>query len=188
MNRYIYMFHMPCFFFISGLLFNDKYLKSLKIEIYKRIKGYYWPFVKWSLIFLLFHNLFTYLHIYDDSYSLRDFAFKTIRIFTMTGSEQLLGGYWFLISLFWAATISLLFFPLLSRKKALTKISILGGVILTLLLAVAESRLTIKIPGQFHEQTLLALTFYMTGYLMKKIGLLHTKNLYVSLSLLMVRP
>lgn len=28
-------------------------------------------------------------------------AVKFVRTLTMTGAEQLLGGYWFLISLFW---------------------------------------------------------------------------------------
>lgn len=137
-HNFIYMFHMPCFFFISGWLLSDKYLADLKTGLMRKAKGSYWAFVKWSLIFLLFHNLLAQLHIYGASYSLREFVIKIVRIFTLTGSEQLLGGFWFLISLFWASVASLLFLWLLNRIGRLTNICISGGVIFALLFAVGE--------------------------------------------------
>lgn len=57
LGRFIYMFHMPCFFFISGWLLSDKYLADLKTGLIRKVIGSYWPFVKWTLIFLFFHNL-----------------------------------------------------------------------------------------------------------------------------------
>ena len=51
----VYLFHMPCFFFISGLLFNEKYYANLSSGIKKKLRSYYVPFVKWELILLLFH-------------------------------------------------------------------------------------------------------------------------------------
>lgn len=124
---FIYMFHMPCFFFISGWLLSDKYLSNLKRGLYQKAKGSYYPFVKWTLIFLLFHNVFASMHIYENYYSWQTFMERIIRTFTMTGSESLLGGFWFLISLFWASIISLLFFHMLSKNETLTKNSISGG-------------------------------------------------------------
>lgn len=64
----VYLFHMPCFFFISGLLFNEKYFANLSFGITKKLKSYYVPFVKWELLFLLFHNAFATLHIYDSKF------------------------------------------------------------------------------------------------------------------------
>ncbi|MDC1767460.1 MULTISPECIES: acyltransferase family protein [Bacteroides] len=126
MNRFIYMFHMPCFFFISGILLSDKYLTDIKGGIRKKLKGYYRPFVKWTLIFLFLHNVFTYLHIYETSYNLKETAVMIVRTFTMTGSEQLLGGYWFLISLTWASVGSILYLSLFQKKSKLITIHIAG--------------------------------------------------------------
>ena len=135
LHDFIYMFHMPCFFFISGYLLNDKYLTDVKRGFVQKARGSYYPFVKWTLIFILFHNLFAFLYIYDSYYSLPIFAERIIRAFTLTGSEQLLGGFWFLISLFWSSIISLAYLSLLNKTNRVTGLYILGGVIFLLLLA-----------------------------------------------------
>lgn len=127
LNDFVYMFHMPCFFFVSGWLLNDKYITDLKTGLIQKAKGSYYPFVKWTLIFLLFHNVFVSMHIYENSYSWQTFIERIVRAFTMTGSESLLGGFWFLISLFWASIISLLFLNMLSRKNLLTENTVAGG-------------------------------------------------------------
>lgn len=172
-HNFIYMFHMPCFFFISRWLLSDKYLADLKTGLMRKAKGSYWAFVKWSLIFLLFHNLLAQLHIYGASYSLREFVIKIVRIFTLTGSEQLLGGFWFLISLFWASVASLLFLWLLNRIGRLTNICISGGVIFALLFAVGEKWLPVHLPQQFGSQTMMATAFYLTGYLSRRVGVMN---------------
>ena len=82
LNRFIYMFHMPCFFFMSGILLSEKYLIDVRGGIRKKLKGYYRPFVKWTLIFLFLHNVFALLHIYETSYTWRDFLALA---FFMTG-------------------------------------------------------------------------------------------------------
>lgn len=125
--RFVYMFHMPCFFFISGMLLNDKYLTDTKNGLKRKTKGSYWPFIKWQLIFLGFHNLFAAMHIYDNAYTLPQFAVKIVRILTMTGGEQLLGGYWFLISLFWASILSLLFIHLSYKQQKIRVLHVMGG-------------------------------------------------------------
>jgi len=167
LRRFIYMFHMPCFFFISGWLLNDKYLADVRNGLKRKAKGSYWPFIKWQLIFLACHNLFAAVHVYDDTYTLSQFAEKTIRVFTMTGGESLLGGYWFLISLFWASVFSLLFLSVLNKKISPPH---LGRklIILILLLTILEGALPFALPQQFGQQTLLSTAFYMSGYFYKK--------------------
>lgn len=127
LHDFLYLFHMPCFFFISGWLLSDKYIDDLKTGLLKKVKGSYVPFVKWTLIFLLFHNVFASVHIYADSYSWQTFIERVVRTFTMTGGESLLGGFWFLISLFWASVWSVLFLHFLYRNRILTFVNIWGG-------------------------------------------------------------
>ncbi len=113
---FIYMFHMPVFFFLAGYCFKEKYLSTPKVFFMKRVKGLYKPFVKWGLIFLLLHNMFCYLHIYNEEYGVpglasvpyvwKDFAVHALHIVTrMTDAEHMLGGYWFLHTLFFASLI-----------------------------------------------------------------------------------
>ena len=62
---YINMFHMPLFLFMSGYCFKIGYLEDWRTYIKKRVTGIYWPFVKWSVLFLLLHNVFFMLNIYN---------------------------------------------------------------------------------------------------------------------------
>ena len=127
LHDFVYLFHMPCFFFISGWLLNDKYLSDLKKGLLQKAKGSYYPYVKWTLIFLIFHNVFASMYIYENSYSWKTFIERVIRAFTMTSSESLLGGFWFLISLFWASIGSLLLLSILKKHNRLTFVDISGG-------------------------------------------------------------
>lgn len=133
-QQFINMFHMPLFFFFSGYCFKEKYLSDLKSFTLKRFTGVYLPFVKWSLIFLLLHNIFYQLNIYNDQYgfrgnvshlyTLKEFGTHALHIITkLLGNEQLLGGYWFLHSLFFGA---FLFYATLRLCKS----PYLGGALL----------------------------------------------------------
>ena len=86
---------MPCFFFISGWLLNERYIDNPKIGIVKKAKGIYVPYVKWTLFFILLHNVFTRMHIYDSSYSLLIFWKRIIHAITMTDSEHMEGDNYF---------------------------------------------------------------------------------------------
>ena len=66
LHDFVYMFHMPCSFFVSGWLINNKYITNLKIVLIQKVKGSYYPFVKWTLTFLSFHNVFASMHIYAN--------------------------------------------------------------------------------------------------------------------------
>ena len=54
--KFIFEFHMPLFFITAGYFFSTRYLNDEATFVKKRIKGLYWPFVKWALFFLVIHN------------------------------------------------------------------------------------------------------------------------------------
>lgn len=109
--QFIYLFHMPLFFFCSGIFFKEMLSKnSVAIYLKKRVRGLYIPFVKWAVAFLLLHNLFVMIGIYNSHYgfdggssyySLTDIMQKFFSIvFSMHDYEELLGGFWFIRALF----------------------------------------------------------------------------------------
>src|SRR5574344_1621304 len=111
LHNIIYMFHMPLFFFCSGYFFHKLNEKEAILPfIKKKIKGLYLPYIKWSIAFLLLHNIFFSLNIYNDQfgylggshyYGWQEFLCKLIKVtFTMDDHEYLLGGFWFIKILF----------------------------------------------------------------------------------------
>lgn len=114
---FIQMFHMPLFFIASGYCFKLKYLNAPRQYLYHKVKGIWWPYVKWGLLFLLLHNLFFHLNLYNEQYGwlgmgshlyslpeIGHIAFDNV--FKMREAEQLLGAYWFLNALFFGSLIA----------------------------------------------------------------------------------
>lgn len=134
LNHYVRIFIMPLFFFMSGYCFKTAYLDDFKSFMKRRIKGIYWPIFKWSIVFVLLHNIFYFFNIYNGQfgaitkiYNLSDYFYKLIQnVVLIKNFEPLLGGYWFMNSLLWG---SLFFFVVLKLLKNV----FVGGVILLLL-------------------------------------------------------
>lgn len=112
-KNFIYSFHMPLFFIISGYLIPPTCFKNKVCFFKRKFKGLYIPFVIWSIVFLLLHNTFIHIGILNDVYgnhngdvsilySYEDYVnhVKDI-VFKMTGYEWfLLGAYWFVRALY----------------------------------------------------------------------------------------
>ncbi len=187
-NNVFGLVRMPCFFFVSGFLLKEKYLDDTLPFIKRRFKGLWWPFVKWSLIFLALHNFFTYLHLYDTPYTWREMVNKICRIFTLTGSEQLLGGFWFLKELLYASLLGLGSMLLLRKATSVNCFNRWGGVILTilfLLLAYLLSIASFKIPT-IGSRTMLSTSFYLAGYWFNKQSFSKQNKLFVGVFCLVI--
>ena len=66
--NFVFIFHVPIFFICAGYFFNTKYLTDERTYIVHRFKGLYLPFVRWSLFFLLIHNVLFPLGILSETY------------------------------------------------------------------------------------------------------------------------
>jgi fucose 4-O-acetylase-like acetyltransferase len=98
---FIYWFHMPLFFFVSGYFFKLSSCDRKWDFVKKKFRQLCVPFIGWSLVFLCFHNVLEHWHIINKGlYQPTDFLTQGLKYLTMTGSEQLLGGFWFLKDLF----------------------------------------------------------------------------------------
>lgn len=67
-GAFIYEWHMPLFFICSGYFFSLRYLNDEATFVKKRIKGLYLPFLKWSIFFLVIHNLMFRVGIMNERY------------------------------------------------------------------------------------------------------------------------
>ena len=111
-NRFLYLFHMPLFFVCSGYFFKDIRDTNALTKYYKRkTQGLYFPYLKWSLFFLLFHNIFVLLNIIpSNTYDLNDYAKQLFNICIMKDFDILIRPFWFikelLLSSILIATIS----------------------------------------------------------------------------------
>ena len=107
LHDFIYLFHMPLFFFLSAYFFRDaKVVDSAGQYVVRKFKNLYLPYIKWSIIFLLLHNLFCRIGFYDNSLSWQElFVNVKCSVRGMWQGERMLGAYWFLISLFWESLL-----------------------------------------------------------------------------------
>ena len=199
---FIYMFHMSLFFFVSGYCFKEKYIDEPFRFVWQKVKGIYYPYAKWSIIFLLLHNVLYGLNIYNDSYGYNGFVshlytdvefidrIKSI-LLQMKGHEQLLGGLWFMKTLFWSYQISYLSIYLSFKLERwcrcghnlLIMLSVVGLMICCLLF----NRLSMEIPLiELGPREFLASSLFMTGYYFKHKNIRQFTIYYIVLSFALV--
>lgn len=68
LTAFLYEFHMPLFFVCAGFFFSLKYLSQEATFVKRRFKGLYLPFLKWSVFFLLIHNLMFDIGLLNERY------------------------------------------------------------------------------------------------------------------------
>ena len=117
---WIYLFHIPLFFIVSGALFSVS--SPLYAKISNKFKRLYLPNLKYGLIFLLLHNLFTVLYMYPAgaAYTASDYLRGLIKVI-LGGNEKLGGAMWFLRALFFSYLLYVCFAMLCKRDYQLTE-------------------------------------------------------------------
>ena len=166
---FVTFFSVPLFFFTSGYFYKSSFsINDLRTFYIKRIKGLYLPFIKWSLLFLLLHNICFHFNLYNSvygykgqtsvMYSWTDIIKKAFNIiFRLSDNEQLLGAFWFIRVLFITAlmvgTADLIFRKFKYRNKWL--------IFCTVILL---SYVAIKYNINFPWVGSIGLIFYAAGY------------------------
>ena len=193
-NNIIYMFHMPLFFFFSGFCFKSASLNFFKSFALKRVKGLYVPYVVASLLFLVLHNVFVYCNIYSADfpwgnhrellYQQKDYLglLKDI-VLHMRGHEQLLGGFWFMGTLFRCSFISFFCICLCRHLKILVGVMLAASVVLSYYFG--NAHLPIVDVG---ARELIASCFFILGYVWKteEIHAKIPKKAYIVFAVLLV--
>ena len=131
-SNFIYIFHMPLFFITAGYFFSRKYLDDPWSFCVKRFKGLYVPFLKWSLVFLVLHNLWFDLGILNEQYgnwtggvthpyTWRQFFQRLFMIVTsMSGYDEFMAGaFWFFRGLLVASILFLVIYKIIDSKTSL---------------------------------------------------------------------
>ena len=124
--KFIFEFHMPLFFITAGYFFSLKYLNDEATFVKKRVKGLYWPFVKWAVFFLIIHNWMFDLGILNEVYGneaggvTHPYSWHQIQqnlwtiVTAMAGYDAFLcGAFWFFRGLFVASILYLIIYKVL---------------------------------------------------------------------------
>ncbi|HRF84949.1 MAG TPA: acyltransferase family protein [Alloprevotella sp.] len=133
LSDFVFIFHVPAFFICAGYFFNTCYLDDEKTFVGKRVRRLYLPFLRWSVFFLLIHNLLFYTGILNEQYGnaqggvLHPYTWHAFFqrlwsiVFNMSGYDEFLcGSFWFFRALFLSSLAFLLLFKLLRRNRSLT--------------------------------------------------------------------
>lgn len=125
LSAFLYEFHMPVFFAAAGYFFSVRYLNDEAAFVKKRLRGLYIPFVKWSVLFLIIHNLMFHIGILNEQYgnwtggvthpyTWHQMQQRLWNIVTAMGGydEFLCGAFWFFRGLLVASIFYLILFKL----------------------------------------------------------------------------
>lgn len=161
---------MPLFFFLSGYCFKPKYFSDAKTFLRSKLTKIYLPFVKWSIVFIILHNVFVRIGFYNsinaEMISVAYYYNMRMTLIAMLKSallwqtaEPMLGTFWFLKSLFWGNVIFYLTCKLFGNYR-------LWGGLFLLVCSGIFSKFDLSIPPfDIDAIDVYASFFIMTGYL-----------------------
>jgi fucose 4-O-acetylase-like acetyltransferase len=160
---FIYSFHMPLFFFISGYLFSKtKYSNNLVCAVKAKSFSLLWPFITFSILAILLKYLSTQ---YDVTMFIQDIYDTSL------GIHNLNGPLWFLTALF---SVEIIFSQVIRNKYqyilifCLITIGFLNAYYF-------KYRLFLNI-----DIALIALLFFSLGYYIRNTALdIHNKNISI---------
>lgn len=175
-QKFIWSFHMPLFFFLSGMMYNSLKYRSINDLVKRIVKTLIIPYIFFSTIVVLGYVLLNY--------------FQGFFITKNWGGIELITNGWGGIALWFVSTlifVQLLFWFIdrIKGNKFINKSCIIVGTILAAFLSFYCSIEEITFPYKL-ENVGLSLIFYSSGYLLKGYFFqgFHL-NIFLSLSMLL---
>lgn len=155
-SQFINQFHMPFFFFISGILYINKG-RSIKEYSIAKCKNLLAPFWWWNIIFFpVFYILY-----YWKNWSLGVAIKQILEIIFTVNKVPFLGATWFLPALFWTSIIVHILVTLLGNSKRSDMLLFVIGVFTCVI------GLQITLPYRI-SRTFICFLYYISGYLFQK--------------------
>lgn len=155
-HMWIYTFHMPLFFFLSGFVFST-HEENYKKFVVRKLKSIIIPMVCFNIIQIVFEVFYYMLLLHSEGYTVET-QFK--KLFETIG-----GGYlWFLPCLFIAENIFYIIIKLLNKYNKSVIIAISG--LLYVIGVLYVNIVGIGIPWKV-ETALLIMPFFTLGYVAK---------------------
>lgn len=194
----IYLFHMPVFFITAGYFFSKKYLSDPWTFCVKRVKGLYVPFVKWSVFFLIIHNVLFKIGILSEQfgnweggvthpYTLHQALQRlTSIIFSMGGYDEFLAGaFWFFRALLLTSIVFLVLYIVLKnvgkRMNDDVIVIIIGVAALAFAALKIHFKLSIPTVVQGGIRECWGIFFFAVGVMYRKYEPRFRKHWYVAL-------
>lgn len=184
--RFAYLVNVPVFFVLAGYFFSVDNLQQKTDFVLRRTRRLYLPFLKWSIFFLLIHNLLFPLGLLSEQYgnaaggvvhpyTVHEMAQNLWSIvFNMSGYDPFLAGaFWFFRGLLVSSIAFLILFFLFTKVRWLTTSTHQVGVIalLMLVLAVWHTLEGLRITGlaQGGYRELMGVFFLSVGFLLRRL-------------------
>lgn len=174
---WIYSYHMPLFFFLSGVVFSIDKFTNFKEFLVKKIKTLLLPMVIFSMVRIIFCYVYYFLILGNESYNTIKMLRLTAGIIIQRTSGNYRGCLWFLNCLFLSHIILYWVIKLLKNKYKF----ILCALFIFYSLGVLYVKLIgIQLPW-YIELSFIAVIFCGMGYLLKKNkGLILNKMSWVT--------
>lgn len=177
-RAWIYSFHMPLFFFISGVLFRKSNLKLNKKDyILKKVKSLLYPYLTISIFFIVF-NILTAIKNHSGIVGIKQMIFSYLYSAKLYETNYV-GALWFLTCLF-SVEIMFYFIAKISNKTSKKFIVIFIGIIGLVFGNFSSIRLPFGLDIGFT-----GLVFYYLGYVYKNTkSLVEFNNKYYFLMII----
>lgn len=163
--HFIYMFHMPLFFVLSGYFFKaPQNFKELLMFTKKKLIGLYLPYLLWSILFVFLHNVLLEFGVGEDTYGWNTtFVCVCRSALTFVTTERILVGFWFLKALF-SSCMFLAIALLVSRKIKMDIYEMLVVSLLLVSLLISLDFLNKTLLGMFYGTCFLCVGFFVRKY------------------------